>query len=252
MLNGRHLTIQDYFKQAHPTRGTNQVRRHAFRGAATGRKVFSDTLDAVRTRMNKSRQGCSIQDYMQNPVRAKRFIRLSHPVNFSTAAPEPAIARIPVKVPVSSSLQAQAVKRTTPMQRNAQRIEEGVEKAAAKYDLPPGLLHAVIRAESNYQVDAVSPAGAQGLMQLMPATAKELGVRNTFNIEQNIDGGAKYLRNMLTRFKGDLKLALSAYNAGPGNVEKYQGLVPFEETRTYVARVLRYAGQFTGPMVKSS
>jgi soluble lytic murein transglycosylase-like protein len=123
------------------------------------------------------------------------------------------------------------------------RIEESIQKAAAKYSLPPGLIRAVIRAESNFQVDAVSRAGAKGLMQLMPATAKELGVTDSFDINQNIDGGAKYLRQMLDRFGGNVRKALAAYNAGPGTVIKYNGRVPYPETRQYVKRVLRFSGQ---------
>ncbi len=122
-------------------------------------------------------------------------------------------------------------------------IEESVQKAAAKYSLTPGLIRAVIRAESNFQVDAVSRAGAKGLMQLMPATAKELGVTDVFDIKQNIDGGAKYLRRMLDRFDGNIRKALAAYNAGPGTVIKYNGRVPYPETRQYVKRVLRFSRQ---------
>jgi soluble lytic murein transglycosylase-like protein len=101
----------------------------------------------------------------------------------------------------------------------------------------------VIRAESNFEVQAVSSAGAKGVMQLMPATAKELGVKNPFDIEQNIDGGAKYLRKMLDRFGGSLRKALAAYNAGPGTVIKFGGRVPYPETRQYVQRVLRFSKQ---------
>jgi soluble lytic murein transglycosylase-like protein len=118
-----------------------------------------------------------------------------------------------------------------------------ISKAAQKYHLPKRLLQAVVRAESDFQVRAVSSAGAQGLMQLMPATAKELGVQDPFDIDQNIDGGAKYLRSMLDQFGGDLRLALSAYNAGPGNVIKYNGQVPFAETRAYIDRVMRFSGR---------
>jgi soluble lytic murein transglycosylase-like protein len=121
-------------------------------------------------------------------------------------------------------------------------IEKSIHQAAAKYNLSPELIRSVIRAESNFQPEAVSPAGAKGLMQLMPETAKELGVTNPFDIQQNIDGGARYLRQMLDRFGGDLKRALAAYNAGPGAVDQFKGDVPFSETRQYVQRVLRYAG----------
>ena len=126
-----------------------------------------------------------------------------------------------------------------------QIIAQNVEKAAAKYKLSPKLINAVIRAESNFKVRAISSAGAQGLMQLMPATAKELGVENPFDIEQNIDGGAKYLRKMLDRFGGNLRKALAAYNAGPGTVIKYNGRVPYPETRQYVSRVLQFSRQTT-------
>jgi hypothetical protein len=124
-----------------------------------------------------------------------------------------------------------------------QIIDQNVQRAAAKYDLSPDLIRGVIRAESNFKAKAVSSAGAQGLMQLMPATAKELGVKNSFDIAQNIDGGTKYLRKMLDRFGGNVRTALAAYNAGPGTVIKYNGRVPYPETRQYVKRVLRFSRQ---------
>ena len=118
-------------------------------------------------------------------------------------------------------------------------IADSIKSAARRYHLPERLIASVIQAESNFQVDAVSPAGAQGLMQLMPATAKELGVDDPFDVRQNIDGGAAYLRQMLDRFGGDVKLALAAYNAGPGTVERYNGNVPYPETQDYIERVLK-------------
>jgi soluble lytic murein transglycosylase-like protein len=116
------------------------------------------------------------------------------------------------------------------------RIAPYVAAAAARHGLEPALVDAVAHHESRFRPDAVSPKGAIGVMQLMPATAAALGV-NPWDVGQNIDGGARYLRAMLDRFGGDVALALAAYNAGPGAVERHRGVPPFAETRTYVARI---------------
>ncbi|AOV08448.1 lytic transglycosylase domain-containing protein [Sporosarcina ureilytica] len=113
-----------------------------------------------------------------------------------------------------------------------------IKKAADTFKLPERLISSVIQHESNFNSQAVSAAGAQGLMQLMPGTARFLGVKDSFNPEQNITGGAKYLRQMLDQFNGNIELALAAYNAGPGNVKKYGGIPPFKETQGYVKKVL--------------
>ncbi len=113
-----------------------------------------------------------------------------------------------------------------------------IERAAAQTGLPAALIDAVIRTESGYRPRAVSRAGAKGLMQLMPGTARDVGVRDPFDPEQNIMGGARYLRRMFDRY-GSLRLAVAAYNAGPGNVDKHEGVPPFRETRRYVAVVMQ-------------
>ncbi len=116
-------------------------------------------------------------------------------------------------------------------------FREIVEDASRRYGLDPALVHAVVQAESGYDPYATSPAGAQGLMQLMPATARALGVRDPYDPVQNVEGGVRYLRGLLDRF-GDVRLALAAYNAGPHAVQRYGGVPPYVETRAYVERVL--------------
>ena len=110
--------------------------------------------------------------------------------------------------------------------------------AARRHGLDPALVLAVVKVESAFQPQAVSPKGAQGLMQLMPPTARDLGVEDAFDPEQNLDGGARYLRQLLIRYKGDVKRALAAYNAGPGAEDRHNGIPPYRETRQYVRRVL--------------
>jgi len=117
------------------------------------------------------------------------------------------------------------------------------DEAADKYNVPVELLKAVGKTESNFTSDAVSRCGAQGVMQLMPATAKELGVANSFDARQNIMGGAKYISGLLKKYEGNTTLAIAAYNAGSGNVAKYNGIPPFKETQHYVKKVMGFYSQ---------
>jgi soluble lytic murein transglycosylase-like protein len=140
---------------------------------------------------------------------------------------------VPEKAPEPTALAAPAAVAPNP------RVL--VEAAARKHGLPPAFLHSVVAAESGYRADAVSPKGAIGLMQVMPATARAYGADPSIP-EQNVDAGAQYLRDLLLKYQGDdhqVSRALAAYNAGPGAVERFDGVPPYQETQDYVARVIR-------------
>jgi soluble lytic murein transglycosylase-like protein len=122
--------------------------------------------------------------------------------------------------------------------------DQQIEAAASKYGIDPAVLKGLIKQESGFNPDAGSPAGAQGLTQLMPGTAASLGVTNVYDPAQSIDGGAHYLRMQLDRFGGDYSNALAAYNAGPGAVQRYGGVPPYGETQNYVKNVLAFAQQY--------
>jgi len=124
------------------------------------------------------------------------------------------------------------------------RFSEEIGEAAKAHDVNPALIAAVIHAESAFKMKARSHVGAQGLMQIMPSTARYLGCRNAWDPAQNIYAGSKYLRELLNRFNGNLRLAVAAYNAGPGAVSKYRGIPPYRETRNYVKKVLGHYSRY--------
>lgn len=129
--------------------------------------------------------------------------------------------------------------KAAPVVLSAAEMHEMLAHAGTEHNIDADLLASVVRAESGGQVRAVSHAGAQGLMQLMPGTADELGVKDAFQPDENIAGGTAYLDALLTRYHDNVALALAAYNAGPAAVDKYHGVPPYRETRMYVARVIR-------------
>ena len=134
----------------------------------------------------------------------------------------------PIKVPAN-----------VPVPEQPQSLNQMIDTISDRHHLDPDLVNSVIHAESGFNSRAVSPKGAQGLMQLMPHTASQLGVANAFDPKANVEGGTRYLRELLERYNFDLVKALAAYNAGPHRVEQYRGVPPYYETRAYVANIIR-------------
>ena len=142
----------------------------------------------------------------------------------------------------SSVSKFQHASQETQMAGSKNDMDQIIDHASQTYGVDPDLIKSVIRAESNFDTNAVSSKGAMGLMQLMPETAKDLGVKDAYNPVDNIMGGTRYLKGLLDRYDGDIPLALAAYNWGMGNVEKHPGRLP-RETRTYIARVSQFLQQ---------
>jgi soluble lytic murein transglycosylase-like protein len=147
------------------------------------------------------------------------------------------IADAVVQAPATKS--AVTAKKSPPVAPTVAEMRELLAHAGTAHNIDADLLASVVRAESGGQVTAVSRAGAQGLMQLMPATANDLGVQDAFRADQNIAGGTAYLDLLLTKYHDNIALALAAYNAGPAAVDRYHGIPPYRETQAYVARVIR-------------
>lgn len=160
-----------------------------------------------------------------------------------TRLPEKAQARLRQEAEFAALLKS--ISEPKPASKN-ERIRSAVSQASQAHNVDPHLVYAVIKQESGFQECARSHCGAEGLMQLMPETARNLGVTNSYDIEQNIDGGVRYLRQMLDQFGGNPKLALAAYNAGPGAVQKYGGIPPYDETQNYVKSIMAHYQALSG------
>ncbi len=219
--------------------------------------IFSDIFDSELARMMSTGRYGSISEMLYKSMEklveaeySQDSIRV--PLRNLNSTPEPielapsefrSITRetTPLKLNREKSSPMPLKQRTGVRARSPEEIARKygrhIEEAARDNDLDPALLISMIKAESNGDEKAVSSAGAKGLMQLIDSTADEVGVRDVFDPRENISGGARYFRTLLDRF-GDTKLALAAYNAGPGNVIKYGGIPPFDETRGYVAKVM--------------
>jgi soluble lytic murein transglycosylase-like protein len=152
--------------------------------------------------------------------------------------PDPPAAELEVSSEKASAMQLPAEQKSADAKLTAADLHQLLSKASAEHNVDEDLLASVVKAESGGHTRAVSRAGARGLMQLMPGTAKQMGVDDSFAPEQNVRGGTAYLDSLLTRYHDNIALALAAYNAGPDAVERYHGIPPYRETRVYVARVV--------------
>jgi soluble lytic murein transglycosylase-like protein len=176
------------------------------------------------------------------PARAEtyQFVGPDGTVHFTNAPSDPRYRRMN-GVPKTSSGTAEGLLRV-PVTVSAMSLTDTIRNAAHRHGVSERVVAAVIRVESGFNARAVSPKGARGLMQLMPATAAVLGVRNSFDPEENIDGGVRHLRGLLDRYGNNLPLALAAYNAGEGAVNNHRGIPPYPETQAYVERILAIIG----------
>lgn len=149
---------------------------------------------------------------------------------------------VPRRIPQSVTEKREEV--SFKVKESHEQFDELIIEAADRYEVDPALVKAIIMAESGYNPKAVSSRGAKGLMQLMPRTAKALGVEDCFDPKHNINGGVKYLRKLLDRFDGDVRLSLAAYNAGAANVWRHKGVPPYKATRFYIEKVFKYYMRF--------
>lgn len=171
-----------------------------------------------------------------------RLVSSDGTVHYTNTPMDPSYQRMGLSVPRRADIPRMAVE-------TSGSVQQHVREASARYGVPEKLVSAVIRAESNFNPRALSPKGARGLMQLMPQTASLLGVTDSFDPAQNIDGGVRHLRGLIERYPDNLPFALAAYNAGAQAVTQYRGIPPYPETQGYVQKVLSFFNGGTGTTV---
>jgi soluble lytic murein transglycosylase-like protein len=192
--------------------------------------VFGTSLLATAADFAVLRNGFSIRHERREVIDSVTRLYLSADSNGYVDVPTEEIDRF------EKDLSAPAVRKTP---HSPQEMKEVIDAVSSRHHLDPDLINSVIHAESGFNPRAVSRKGAQGLMQLMPQTASQLGVANAFDPGANVEGGTRYLRELLERYDFDLIKALAAYNAGPQRVDQYHGVPPYYETQVYVARIVR-------------
>lgn len=214
---------------------TKSLDSGGFFGSEAGSDFYQDMyIDSISDMMSKN-QSLGLSDMI---VRQLKNDYSKMPKNNSLE-----LLQRKIEKRISEPVQSQQTQENTPLPKTLMarldRYEPIINKAADKYDIDKSLIKAVIAQESYGNHKAISPVGAKGLMQLMDGTANDLGVKDPFNPEENIMAGAKYLKQQLNKFKSN-ELALAAYNAGPGNVTRYNGVPPFKETKNYIRNVMRF------------
>lgn len=153
--------------------------------------------------------------------------------------PSAVVAPAPIASPAPNVPKAPTVAMVKPKPLDPKALNEVISSISDRHQIDPDLINSVIHAESGFNSHAVSPKGARGLMQLMPQTANQLGVNNSFDPNDNVEGGTRYLRELLEQYNFDIIKALAAYNAGPQRVQQYHGVPPYYETRAYIARIIK-------------